>query len=265
MAILGQRRSIHTRVVKSTVVLVSTVSLHFEVPTHRPTGHVSSPGGSASATSPSPASSSSSAAVEMPASASVWASSHGLLPPVTPSITPSGLARGRAHHPGTASSRERGGVAVGRRWVGVVRAGGGIVGWIAAIHGHRHVHVHVHVHSGAVAKQACVHWSCPWRRARGWGLGLTLLQGAQQLLDLVREVGLLYQVLCRVAALCTHDGGQQLLHVDRGALGLGAAPAVSEAAHQVGQDRGQLGALGRAGGGAGRGRSVHGLLVALVY
>lgn len=142
----GQWWSIHTRVVESTVALIPAASLHHEVTTHRPLGHVGhvvvSSSGPSSSSAPEAWLSSSAPASPVKVTPSVGPSSHGVVYPVV-AIVPSALAWRWPHH-ARASARIKRWSMVVRGW-GVVEAGTTrrVVGWVATVHGHGHLHVHV--------------------------------------------------------------------------------------------------------------------------
>lgn len=127
-------------------------------------------------------------------------SSHGLVSPVV-AVVSSALARRWPHHARPSAGAEGWSVVVGGRGVIEANPSWGVIRWVAPIHGHLHVHVHV-VHVWTVAQQTLVDWIrenqgqqqkattaevsmltlATWARTP---LVLGLLQGAQQLLDLV--------------------------------------------------------------------------------
>lgn len=120
---------------------------------------VVSSSGTSSSSAPEARLSSPAPASPMEVPSSVWPSSHGVVSPVVAVIS-SALARRGPHHPRASAGVEGRSVVVRGR--GVVEAGtaGGVVGWVAAVHGHLHVHVHVvHVvHAGTVTQQTLVDW-----------------------------------------------------------------------------------------------------------
>lgn len=175
-----QRWSIYAGVVESTVALVPAASLHHEVTTHRPFGHVihvvvSSSGPSSSSAPEAWFSSSSAPSSSVEVTPPVGPSSHGVISPVI-AVVSSALARRRSHHTRASTSIERWPMVVRGRGVVEARPAGRVVGGVAPVHGHLHVHVHVvHiVHAWPVAQQTLVDW---WRSTLV--LVLSLLQGSQ--------------------------------------------------------------------------------------
>lgn len=157
----GQWWSVYPRVVEGTVALVPAASLHHEVTTHRPLGHVihvvvpSSGPSSPSAPKARLSSSAPSSSVEV--TPSMGSSSHGVVSPVV-AVVSSALAQWWPHHAWPSASVERRSVIVRGRRVVEARPAGRVVGWVATVHGHLHVHVHVvHiVHARTVAQQTLV-------------------------------------------------------------------------------------------------------------
>lgn len=171
----GQWWSVYAGVIESTVALISAASLHHEVATHRPLGHVVhvvSSSGTSSTAAPeawvSSSSSSSAPTSSMEVPSSVGPSSHGVLSPVV-AVVSTALAWRRPHHARASTGTEGRSMIVRGR--GMVEAG--TARRVAAVHGHLHVHVHVvHVvHPWTVAQQALVDW---------WWSNLVLVLGLLQ-------------------------------------------------------------------------------------
>lgn len=88
----------------------------------------------------------------------VGSAPHVVLAPVV-AVVPAALARRRPHHAGAPTATVKRRPVVVRWWGGrEARPTRGVVGRVAAVHGHLHVHVSHVVHRRTVAQKTLVDW-----------------------------------------------------------------------------------------------------------